>query len=164
MKAIDLHIGARLREKRFQSRLTLQGLASRVGISAHRLLRYENGEERIPAEIVMGLCNALDLRPSYLFESTPSGAESLRTQERALTRTVAGSYRHFASADNVAEDVIALREELIARQVSAVDAGGRDRDAELARIARRLLMLFQQTRALFSMNDGRSTRSPAPPG
>jgi len=65
---IDAHVGGRLRQRRFHEGLTVGRLASRVGIASVRLLRFEQGLERIPAALMMRLCVALDVRPGYFFD------------------------------------------------------------------------------------------------
>jgi transcriptional regulator with XRE-family HTH domain len=65
--AIDRHVGKRLRHLRLSRGLELQELANRVGVSAPRLLQFEEGRERISAEIMRLLCNALDAPPSAFF-------------------------------------------------------------------------------------------------
>jgi len=71
MNNVDVHVGARVREKRFQARLTVAVLASRAGVGAAQLLRYENGQERIPAQILVKLCRTLDMPVSHVFDMTP---------------------------------------------------------------------------------------------
>jgi transcriptional regulator with XRE-family HTH domain len=75
MNAIDRHVGARLRERRFQAGLNLAELASRIGISPPRLLSFEDGEERVPAQILLGFCRALDMTPMDIFSLEPPRPE-----------------------------------------------------------------------------------------
>lgn len=72
MNAIDLLVGGRLREKRFQARLSLAELAARIGATPPRLLRFEDGHERVPAEILVRLCRALDVSPAEIFALKPN--------------------------------------------------------------------------------------------
>jgi transcriptional regulator with XRE-family HTH domain len=67
MKAVDSHVGSRLGQKRSQERLTVATLAYRLGVGQADLLRYENGQERIPAHIVTRLCSVFCVSPSYFF-------------------------------------------------------------------------------------------------
>jgi transcriptional regulator with XRE-family HTH domain len=65
--AIDRHVGKRLRHLRLSRAVELQELANRVGVSPPRLLQFEEGRERISAEIMRQLCKALDAPPSEFF-------------------------------------------------------------------------------------------------
>nr|WP_246664666.1 helix-turn-helix transcriptional regulator [Rhodoblastus acidophilus] len=67
MSDIDLLVGARLREKRFQARLSLSELAARIGAPPARLLRFEDGQERVPAQILAAFCRALEVKPAEIF-------------------------------------------------------------------------------------------------
>lgn len=163
MKSIDLLVGSRIRERRFQARLSLDGLASRIGLNAVLLLRYEKGEARVPAPVMMKPCVALGARPSEFFEQQPTDpapadqtirvapiAVPAQTQAQPLPPARPRDRRLAASLDRLAraERGVRLQERLIARQAGLVEQLERDGDADLARIGRSLLSLFEATRAL----------------
>jgi len=164
MKSIDLLVGSRIRERRFQARLSLDGLASRIGLNAVLLLRYEKGEARVPAPVMMKLCNALGARAADFFEPkqndptpllrlTPDPARAqpqAQPQAQPLPPPRPRDRRLAASLDRLAraERGVRLQDRLIARQAGLVEQFERDGDADLARIGRSLLSLFEATRAL----------------
>jgi len=164
MKSIDLLVGSRIRERRFQARLSLDGLASRIGLNAVLLLRYEKGEARVPAPVMMKLCNALGARAADFFEPKPNDPAPLlrltpdpaptpargQPQAQPLPPPRPRDRRLAASLDRLAraERGVRLQERLIARQAGLVEQLERDGDADLARIGRSLLSLFEATRAL----------------
>jgi transcriptional regulator with XRE-family HTH domain len=65
--AIDRHVGKRLRQLRLLRGLDMLDLANKVGVSAPRLLQFEEGRERVSAEVMRQLCRALDAPPSEFF-------------------------------------------------------------------------------------------------
>ncbi|MCW2282924.1 transcriptional regulator with XRE-family HTH domain [Rhodoblastus acidophilus] len=67
MSEIDIVVGARLREKRFQARLSLAELAARIGATSARVLRFEDGQERLPAHMLAEFCRALEVNPAEIF-------------------------------------------------------------------------------------------------
>jgi transcriptional regulator with XRE-family HTH domain len=131
MNSINLIVGARIRQRRFQVRMNIADLARRAGISPDRLLRYEEGRERIPADCVARLCRALDMRPADIFAppSEPEGA--------------AVRVHHGRDAANLTQAV------LVARQAALVAKLERQGCADLASIGRRLLTNVEVSRALF---------------
>lgn len=67
---VDVFVGARLRERRLQRGFPLNRLSSQTGVSAARLLRFENGLERITPAIMIKFCGVLEIHPGYFFERT----------------------------------------------------------------------------------------------
>jgi transcriptional regulator with XRE-family HTH domain len=65
--SIDRHVGQRLRHLRVSRGFELRELASQVGVSAPRLLQFEEGRERVTAQAMRRLCKALDAPPSEFF-------------------------------------------------------------------------------------------------
>lgn len=85
---IDLHVGARLRERRLEEGKTLHGLAARILISSARLLSFEAGIERIPPETMIKLCAVLRVRPAYFFERplNDAGGAGLNRASKPIVR------------------------------------------------------------------------------
>jgi len=165
MNAIDAHVGARIRAKRFQAGFTLSALASRIGISARRLLQYENGEGRIPAKTLVQLGRVLGARPIYFFKPPPTAPEIARpVAARGETPALPAS----SSAASEARDglerldrfahatkVVVRRDETVARQMRIVETFERHGRADMAQLARDLLASIEQTRALFKKEKAR---------
>lgn len=89
---IDAFVGARLRARRMQCGLPLNALAGRTEVSAGRVLRFEEGLERIPAKVMLAFCGVLDIQPAYFFEwavgetSPRGGCEPLRLHSSGSRR------------------------------------------------------------------------------
>ncbi len=72
LQAVDRIIAARLREGRMKRGLTLEALASRVGISAQQVLKYETGASRPSAGRLKAVADALELPPAWFFPQEPA--------------------------------------------------------------------------------------------
>lgn len=70
---VDIHVGQRLRHRRWLSGMTQQQLASAVGIKFQQIQKYESGANRISASRLWDLSNALGVPVSYFFEGLDGG-------------------------------------------------------------------------------------------
>ena len=65
---VDLHIGQRVRHRRWLLGMTQQQLAQAVGIRFQQIQKYESGANRISASRLWDLARALDMPVSFFFE------------------------------------------------------------------------------------------------
>ena len=65
---VDLHVGQRLRHRRWLVGMTQQQLATAVGIKFQQIQKYESGANRISASRLYDLANALDVPVSFFFD------------------------------------------------------------------------------------------------
>lgn len=65
---VDLHIGQRVRHRRWLLGMTQQQLAQSVGIRFQQIQKYESGANRISASRLWDLAKALDMPVSFFFE------------------------------------------------------------------------------------------------
>jgi len=65
---IDLHVGARVRQRRRLLGMTQQRLADAVSIRFQQIQKYESGANRISASRLWSLSQALDVPVAYFFE------------------------------------------------------------------------------------------------
>jgi transcriptional regulator with XRE-family HTH domain len=65
---IDLHIGQRLRNRRWLMNWTQQELANAVGIRFQQIQKYEKGDNRICSSRLWELARALEVPVTYFFE------------------------------------------------------------------------------------------------
>jgi len=72
---IDRSLGSRLRDKRISSGLTEEQLAARLEIDAKDVILYETGAKRISAERLLGISQALEVRPGYFFDFHEEGEQ-----------------------------------------------------------------------------------------
>lgn len=60
LKAIDIRIGANIRNRRVELGLTQQALAGQIGVSYQQIQKYETGANRVSAARLLDLAAALD--------------------------------------------------------------------------------------------------------
>lgn len=72
---IDLHIGQRVRHRRWLLGMTQQQLAQAVGIRFQQIQKYESGANRISASRLWDLARALDMPISFFFEGLGAGKD-----------------------------------------------------------------------------------------
>lgn len=65
---VDLHIGQRVRHRRWLLGMTQQQLAQAVGIRFQQIQKYESGANRISASRLWDLARALEMPVSFFFE------------------------------------------------------------------------------------------------
>lgn len=71
-KDIDFQIGLRLRVLRMRNRLSIAEFARAAGITNARLIEFENGDARIDAPLLAGMCRILNVRPLAFFDWLPT--------------------------------------------------------------------------------------------
>ncbi|MDH5798348.1 MAG: helix-turn-helix domain-containing protein [Paracoccaceae bacterium] len=112
---VDVHVGKRVRHRRWMVGMTQQQLAEKVGIKFQQIQKYETGMNRISASRLWDIADALDVPVSFFFE----GIEDSNT---AVTGTVPG-------------DVMADKEAMeLVRSYYAIPENQRRRLFELARV------------------------------
>jgi transcriptional regulator with XRE-family HTH domain len=76
---IDTHVGKRLRQRRIIRRLSQEELASRLGISAQQLHKYEVGQNRITAARLYQCAVALGVPVSSFYIGLRALSAGLKT-------------------------------------------------------------------------------------
>jgi len=74
---VDLHIGQRVRHRRWLLGMTQQQLAQSVGIRFQQIQKYESGANRVSASRLWDLSLALDIPVSFFFEGLANGRSEL---------------------------------------------------------------------------------------
>jgi len=90
---VDIHVGARVRERRLSLGLTLTDLGDSVGLTFQQIQKYERGANRISASRLWGLSNLFDVPIEWFFEGLgelSQGQEDVMTRPEA--RELAGNY------------------------------------------------------------------------
>jgi len=70
---VDIHVGKRIRHRRWLAGMTQQQLAQAVGIKFQQIQKYETGANRVSASRLWDIADALDVDVSFFFEGL--GAE-----------------------------------------------------------------------------------------
>ena len=78
---VDVHVGKRVRHRRWMVGMTQQQLAERVGIKFQQIQKYETGMNRISASRLWDISEALGVPVSFFFEGlgeeTPESANTM---------------------------------------------------------------------------------------
>jgi len=111
----DLVVGANIRRLRNEQRLTLQDLASQLGMSHQQLQKYETGSNRVSAGVLYHVARALSVPVDALFEGVDDGSPSdLEAKALLLARNRCHAIVNRASSvpvlDSMAKVLRALRE------------------------------------------------------
>ncbi|WP_432449473.1 helix-turn-helix domain-containing protein [Aliiroseovarius marinus] len=75
---VDVHVGKRIRHRRWMVGMTQQQLAEKVGIKFQQIQKYETGMNRVSASRLWDVAAALSVPVSFFFEGLdkPSSAEA----------------------------------------------------------------------------------------
>ena len=114
---VDVHVGKRVRHRRWLIGMTQQQLAQQVGIKFQQIQKYETGANRISASRLWDIAEALDVPVSFFFE----GLEE--------------SEKETAGKKSVPADLMGDKEALdLVRSYYAIPENQRRRLFELARV------------------------------
>ena len=87
---VDVHVGQRVRQRRWMVGITQQQLGNKVGIKFQQIQKYETGTNRISASRLWDIAAALDVPVSFFFEGLSgeqigiSGQGDILTDKEAL--------------------------------------------------------------------------------
>lgn len=74
---VDVHVGKRVRHRRWMVGMTQQGLAEKVGIKFQQIQKYETGTNRVSASRLWDIADTLGVPVGYFFEGIEQdGAET----------------------------------------------------------------------------------------
>ncbi|MEX3016214.1 helix-turn-helix domain-containing protein [Gymnodinialimonas hymeniacidonis] len=117
---IDVHVGKRIRHRRWMVGMTQQQLAGHVGIKFQQIQKYETGMNRVSASRLWDMAAALSIPVSYFFEG-------MDEQEGATDAP--------HEAEGLPGDLLADREALeLVRSYYAIPENQRRRLFDLARV------------------------------
>lgn len=73
---VDVHVGKRIRHRRWLVGMTQQQLAEHVGIKFQQIQKYETGANRVSASRLWDIADALDVPVSFFFEGLENEQET----------------------------------------------------------------------------------------
>ena len=65
---VDVHVGQRVRQRRWMIGMTQQQLANKVGIKFQQIQKYETGSNRVSASRLWDIAAALSVPVGFFFE------------------------------------------------------------------------------------------------
>ncbi|WP_187430880.1 hypothetical protein ROLI_009300 [Roseobacter fucihabitans] len=114
---VDVHVGKRIRQRRWLVGMTQQKLAECVGIKFQQIQKYETGANRVSASRLWDIADALEVDVAFFFEG-------LKTDEACNT-----------TADSIPADMMGDKEAMdLVRSYYAIPENQRRRLFELARV------------------------------
>ncbi|TWI38110.1 helix-turn-helix domain-containing protein [Paracoccus sulfuroxidans] len=66
--SVDVHVGKRIRHRRWMIGMTQQQLAEKVGIKFQQIQKYETGMNRVSASRLWDIARAVDVPVSFFFD------------------------------------------------------------------------------------------------
>ncbi|QFU07964.1 transcriptional repressor DicA [Rhodobacteraceae bacterium THAF1] len=73
---VDVHVGTRIRQRRWMTGMTQQQLAEKVGIKFQQIQKYETGMNRVSASRLWDIGEALDVAVEFFFDGLQAETES----------------------------------------------------------------------------------------
>ncbi|SLN47306.1 transcriptional repressor DicA [Roseivivax jejudonensis] len=73
---VDVHVGKRIRHRRWLVGMTQQQLAEKVGIKFQQIQKYETGANRVSASRLWDIADALEVAVGFFFEGLETGHDS----------------------------------------------------------------------------------------
>jgi transcriptional regulator with XRE-family HTH domain len=118
---VDVHVGKRVRHRRWMLGMTQQQLGDLVGIKFQQIQKYETGMNRVSASRLWDIAKALDVSISFFFEGLEGDYEE-RTGQAVVVAARQG-------------DLLADKEALeLVRSYYAIPETQRRRLFDLARV------------------------------
>lgn len=115
---VDVHVGKRIRQRRWLVGMTQQKLAECVGIKFQQIQKYETGSNRVSASRLWDIADALDVEVSFFFEGLKDHGEETGSE-----------------TSNVPSDMLGDKEAMdLVRSYYAIPENQRRRLFELARV------------------------------
>ncbi|MBT2129638.1 helix-turn-helix domain-containing protein [Aliiroseovarius lamellibrachiae] len=113
---VDVHVGKRIRHRRWMVGMTQQQLAEKVGIKFQQIQKYETGMNRVSASRLWDISSALSVPIGFYFE----GLEHSNSDQ---------------NEQNLPSDILADKEALeLVRSYYSIPENQRRRLFELARV------------------------------
>ena len=118
---VDVHVGKRIRHRRWMVGMTQQQLGEIVGIKFQQIQKYETGMNRVSASRLWDIAAAVDVQISFFFEGLDASEEDI-----VHAATSAGKLKGDLLADKEALELV--------RSYYAIPEPQRRRLFDLARV------------------------------
>ncbi len=81
---VDVHVGKRVRHRRWMVGMTQQQLAGKVGIKFQQIQKYETGMNRISASRLWDIAEALGVQVSFFFEGLDDSVAAVEMEKEGV--------------------------------------------------------------------------------
>lgn len=82
---VDVHVGKRIRHRRWMIGMTQQQLADKVGIKFQQIQKYETGANRVSASRLWDISQAMDIPIGFCFEGLSDNVTSANVEGDILS-------------------------------------------------------------------------------
>jgi len=86
---VDLHVGKRIRQRRWLVGMTQQQLAEQVGIKFQQIQKYETGANRVSASRLWDIASTLDVSINFFFDGLQA-EKGVKIQSDAMPSDLMG--------------------------------------------------------------------------
>ena len=86
---VDIHVGQKLRQRRWLVGMTQQELAAMVGIKFQQIQKYETGANRVSASRLWDIAEALNVTAAHFFDGMEDAADTKIESPEGKTKTPA---------------------------------------------------------------------------
>lgn len=83
---VDIHVGQKIRQRRWILGMTQQQLAEAVGIKFQQIQKYETGANRVSASRLWDISRVLDVPPSFFFDGLESNDSSATDEDKLMKK------------------------------------------------------------------------------
>ena len=77
---VDVHVGKRIRHRRWMTGVTQQQLAEQVGIKFQQIQKYETGMNRVSASRLWDIAEALGVPVAFFFEGLEASPDAGKSE------------------------------------------------------------------------------------
>lgn len=81
---VDIHVGKRIRHRRWLAGMTQQQLAESVGIKFQQIQKYETGANRVSASRLWDIAAAMGVNVAFFFEGMDTAQSAAATDAPAV--------------------------------------------------------------------------------
>ncbi len=89
---VDVHVGARLRQRRTLLGMTQTNLSDAIGVSYQQMQKYESGANRMGASRLFDLSRVLDVSVEFFFDDMPTAVAASSPAQRRRKAKAPPSY------------------------------------------------------------------------
>lgn len=86
---VDLHVGQRVRQRRWLLGMTQEQLAEKVGIKFQQIQKYETGANRVSASRLWDIASTLDVSINFFFDGLQA-EKGVKIQSDAMPSDLMG--------------------------------------------------------------------------
>lgn len=105
---IDVHVGQRIRQRRWTIGMTQQQLADAVGIKFQQIQKYETGMNRVSASRLWDIAAAMQVPVSFFFEGAGDQPEDEHPDPLSAKEALQLVRAYYAMPENQRRQIFAL--------------------------------------------------------